>query len=44
MVFCLSDFIIISKSEVDTISEPNLATYHKRISSTDSPDSKSSSF
>ena len=44
LIFCLSDFIDNCKSNVDTISNPNLANYYHQISSLDSPDSKSLSF
>ena len=44
LIFCLSGFIHSCKSNVDFILEPNLAIYHKKISSLYSPDSKSPSF
>ena len=44
MIFCLSDFVNNCKSNVDIISNYNLALYHHHISSPDSPDSKSLSF
>ena len=38
LIFCLSDFIDNCKSQVDNISEVNLAIIHNKVSSQYSPD------
>ena len=40
LIFCLSDFNNICKSNVDTVSKTILAFYHNKISSPHSPDYK----
>ena len=44
LIFCLSGFPNNCKSNVDIFSEPNLAVYHKKISSPYPLDSESPSF
>ena len=44
LIFCLSEFIDICKSPLDTISETNLSVYFNKVPSQYSPDRKSPSF